>query len=33
MTATLRPIIARSEAFFPREKKFFVSYWFETLSK
>jgi uncharacterized membrane protein YqjE len=32
MTATLRPIIARSEAFFPNQKKFFVSYWFETIT-
>jgi hypothetical protein len=33
MTTTLRPIIARSAAFFPSEKKFFISYWFETLGK
>jgi hypothetical protein len=32
MTATLRPIIARSNTFFPTEKKFFLSYWFETLT-
>ncbi len=30
MTATLRPIIARSDRFLPAEKKFFLSYWFET---
>jgi hypothetical protein len=32
MTATLRPIIASSGTFFPREKKFFLSYWFETIA-
>jgi hypothetical protein len=32
MTATLRPIIAHSDRFFPSEKKFFLSYWFESMS-
>jgi hypothetical protein len=32
MTATLRPIIARSHTFLPSEKKFFLSYWFETMT-
>jgi hypothetical protein len=32
MTATLRPIIASSGTFFPREKKFFLSHWFETIA-
>jgi hypothetical protein len=32
MTASLRPIIAHSDAFLPREKMFFLSYWFETMT-
>ena len=32
MTATLRPIIARSDRFFAAEKKFFLGYWFESLA-
>jgi hypothetical protein len=33
MTATLRPIIASSDRFLPSEKKFFLSYWFETMTR
>lgn len=32
LTATLRPIIAPSAHFFPREKKFFLTHWFEVLN-
>ncbi|MEO7725323.1 MAG: hypothetical protein ABIU29_11675 [Chthoniobacterales bacterium] len=31
MTTTLRPIIGRSERFFPAEKQFFLAHWFESL--
>lgn len=31
MTATLRPIIGRSDTLLPREKKFFVAHWIESL--
>lgn len=31
MTTTLRPIIGRSDHFLPGEKKFFLTYWFESL--
>lgn len=33
MTTTLRPIIGSSNRFFPGEKKFFLTHWFETVSK
>jgi len=32
MTTTLRPIIAPSETFWPTEKKFFLTNWFETIN-
>jgi hypothetical protein len=32
MTATLRPVIARSTTFFPTGKKFFLSHWFDTMT-
>lgn len=32
MTATLRPIIATSNTFFPTEKKFFLAHWWEAVS-
>lgn len=32
MTATLRPIIGRSETFLPHEKKFFLAHWFDSLA-
>jgi hypothetical protein len=31
MTTALRPIIGKSETFFPTEKKFFVVHWFDTM--
>jgi hypothetical protein len=31
MTTALRPIIGKSETFFPTEKKFFVGHWFDCL--
>ena len=31
MTTALRPIVGVSETFLPKEKKFFVSHWFDTL--
>ena len=31
MTATLRPIIATGETFFPSEKKFFLAHWWDSL--
>jgi hypothetical protein len=31
MTTTLRPILGRSDHFLPREKKFFVTHWAESL--
>ncbi|MGZ5512654.1 MAG: hypothetical protein ACXWG7_04650 [Chthoniobacterales bacterium] len=31
MTATLRPIIGRADTFLPREKKFFLAHWFDSL--
>jgi hypothetical protein len=31
MTTTLRPIVGRSKDFLPREKKFFLAHWFETI--
>lgn len=31
MTTALRPIIGKSDTFFPTEKKFFLSHWFDTL--
>jgi hypothetical protein len=33
MTTTLRPIIGTSDRFLPGEKKFFLTHWFETMSK
>ena len=33
MTATLQPIIGTSDTLLPREKKFFVAHWLESLSK
>jgi hypothetical protein len=32
MMTTLRPILGTSEHFLPREKKFFLSHWLETMS-
>ena len=32
MTTALRPIIGTSDTFLPREKKFFVAHWIDTLS-
>jgi hypothetical protein len=32
MTTTLRPIIAPGSSFFPKEKKFFLTNWFESMS-
>lgn len=32
MMTTLRPIIGRSDHFFPREKKFFIAHWVETMN-
>lgn len=32
MTTALRPIIGRADTFLPREKKFFVAHWFDTLN-
>jgi len=31
MTTALRPIVGTSESFFPKEKKFFLSYWADCL--
>jgi hypothetical protein len=31
MTTTLRPIVGRSDHFLPGEKKFFLTYWAESL--
>lgn len=31
MTATLRPIIGTSDAFLPREKKFFIAHWIDSM--
>jgi hypothetical protein len=31
MTTTLRPIIGHSDQFLPREKKFFLAHWFDSL--
>lgn len=31
MTTTLRPIVGRSERWWPEEKKFFLAHWFESL--
>ena len=33
MTTALRPIIGKSDTFFPTEKKFFIGHWFDTLEK
>lgn len=33
MSTALRPIVGRSEQFFPTEKKFFVSHWFDCIEK
>ena len=33
MTTTLRPILGTSDRFLPGEKKFFLTHWFETVSK
>ncbi len=33
MTTALRPIIGKSETFFPTEKKFFLGHWFDTLDQ
>jgi hypothetical protein len=32
MTSSLRPLIGRSDTFFPTEKKFFLTHWFENPS-
>ena len=32
MTTTLRPIIGRSDTFLPREKKFFVAHWLDSMA-
>ncbi len=32
MTSTLRPFIRRSDSFLPREKKFFVAHWIDSMS-
>jgi hypothetical protein len=32
MTTALRPIVGTSDTFLPREKKFFVAHWFDTLN-
>jgi len=31
MTTTLRPIVGRSDRFFPAEKQFFLAHWFDSL--
>lgn len=31
MTTALRPILGKSDSFFPTEKKFFLGHWFDTL--
>jgi hypothetical protein len=31
MTTALRPIVGHSDTFFPKDKKFFLSYWAECL--
>ncbi len=31
MTATLRPIIGKSDTFLPREKKFFIEHWIDSM--
>jgi hypothetical protein len=31
MTTTLRPILGHSDHFLPKEKKFFVTHWAESL--
>ncbi len=31
MTATLRPIIGKSDTFLPREKKFFIAHWIDSM--
>ncbi len=33
MTTALRPIIGKSDTFFPAEKKFFLGHWLETLDR
>jgi hypothetical protein len=33
MTTALRPIIGKSDTFFPAEKKFFLGHWFDTLDQ
>ena len=33
MTTALRPIIGKSDTFFPTEKKFFLGHWFDTLEQ
>lgn len=33
MTTALRPIIGKSDTFFPTEKKFFIGHWLDTLEK
>jgi hypothetical protein len=32
MMTALRPIIGKADTFFPTEKKFFVSHWFDCLN-
>ena len=32
MTTTLRPIVDASDHFFPREKKFFLTHWLDTMA-
>ena len=31
MTTALRPILGKSDTFFPTEKKFFIGHWFDCL--
>jgi len=33
MTSTLRPIIAPSKTFLPKEKKFFLAHWLESINQ
>ncbi|HJT80644.1 MAG TPA: hypothetical protein VJ719_05555 [Chthoniobacterales bacterium] len=33
MMTTLRPIVGKSDRFFPGEKKFFVAHWFDTMNQ
>jgi hypothetical protein len=33
MTTALRPILGKSDSFFPTEKKFFLGHWFDTMEQ